>query len=107
MGYVRRKGELGSELLGLAGGAKWWRNHVGTNIVSLELAAVCTSGNIAWAFIFNHGELVNPVLGWAYIGGLLAGALVITWRSVIWLRADRYARQQEHNGEHDGEHQPQ
>lgn len=81
--------------LGLTGGAKWWKTDVGTNIVWLELAVVCTGGILAWAFLFNHGDLNNPVLGWAYIGGLLAGALIITWRSVIWLRADRYARRHE------------
>ena len=81
--------------LGLVGGAKWWKTDIGTNIVWLEAAVVCTSGILAWAFIFNHGSLTNPILGWAYIGGLLAAAFIITWRSVIWLRADLWARRRE------------
>jgi hypothetical protein len=44
---------------------------------------------IAWAQFFNHGLINTPLQAWCYIGGVLAGVAIITWRSVIWLRAFR------------------
>lgn len=75
--------------LGVLGPGKWWKTDIGINMVWLELATIGTTGWIAWAAFFNHGELNTPVQAWAYIGGLLAGATIITWRSVIFLRAYR------------------
>ena len=53
----------------------------------LQIADISTNGLIAWAVWFNNGLLNTPALAWAYIGGLLAGALIISWRAVIWLRS--------------------
>lgn len=72
---------------GFLGPGKWWKSDLGTNMVWLEGAAICTNGVVAWALIFQSGDSPGEV--WAYIGGLLAGVLIITWRSVIWLRAFR------------------
>lgn len=72
---------------GLTGAGKWWKSDVGTNMVWLETAAIFTNGMVAWAVFFHGGLLNTPTLAWMYVGGLIAGALVITWRSVIWLRA--------------------
>ena len=74
---------------GIIGPGKWWQSDLGTNMVWLEAAAVFTNGMLAWAVLFNHGMINTPPLAWAYIGGLLAGAAIITWRSLIWLRAFR------------------
>jgi hypothetical protein len=74
---------------GLAGHGKWWQSDLGTNMVWLELAVIFTNGMIGWAAFFNHGELNTPIQAWCYIGGILAGIAVITWRSVIWLRVGR------------------
>lgn len=71
---------------GLFGHGKWWRTDVGTNMVWLETTVVWTSGMILWSQWFNHGLLNTFAQAWAYIGGVLAGAVVINWRSVIWLR---------------------
>ena len=75
---------------GVLGPGKWWQSDVGVNMVWLEAAAVFTNGMLAWAVLFHHGLINTPPLAWAYIGGLLAGAAIITWRSVIWLRAYRH-----------------
>ena len=74
---------------GFTGPGKWWQSDVGTNMVWLEIAAIFTSGMIAWAQFFNHGLINTPLQAWCYIGGVLAGVAIITWRSVIWLRAFR------------------
>jgi len=81
--------------LGLAGGAQWWKNDVGVNLVWLEIAAICDNGLLAWAVVFNHGILNTPYLAWTFVGGLLAGAIIITWRSVIFFRADLFRRRGE------------
>jgi hypothetical protein len=76
-------------VMGLTGSAKWWRNDIGTNIVWMQLAEVMTLGILAYSVVFHSGQLLSPALVWAYIGGLLAGAVITVWRSVIWLRAYR------------------
>ncbi len=75
---------------GLVGIGKWWQNDVGTNMVWLEIAAIGGNGYIAWAQFFNHGLLNTPAQAWGYIGCLIAGALIITWRSIIWLGRSRH-----------------
>lgn len=75
---------------GISGPGKWWESDLGTNMVWLETAAILTNGLVAWAVFFHGGILNAPGLAWAYVGGLLAGALIITWRSIIWVRAYRH-----------------
>jgi hypothetical protein len=79
-------------VLGLTGGAKWWRTDMGTNFVWLELAVFTTAGSVAWAVLFAHGLINTPLRAWIYIGGSLAGAVIITWRSAIFLRAELWRR---------------
>jgi hypothetical protein len=74
---------------GLAGPGKWWKTDMGVNMVWLEAATIGTTGWIAWAAFFHRGELDTPAQAWGYVGGLLAGAAIITWRSVIFFRAYR------------------
>jgi hypothetical protein len=88
-------------VLGLTGGAKWWKTDVGTNFVWLELAVFTTAGSIAWAVLFNHGLINTPLRAWIYLGGSLAGAIIITWRSVIFLRAEMWRRREPHGDAHD------
>lgn len=72
---------------GLLGPGKWWQSDLGVNMVWLETAVVFTNGMLLWAAFFNHGAIDTPTEAWLYLGGLLAGVAVISWRSVIWLRA--------------------
>lgn len=78
--------------LGVTGGAKWWRTNLGVNMVWMKLAVFTTAGSIAWAILFNHGLINTPLAAWIYIGGSLASAIIITWRSVIFLRAELWRR---------------
>lgn len=71
---------------GVMGYGKWWRTDLGTNMVWMETGIIWTTGIILWAQWFNHGELNTFWQGWIYLGGVIAGGLVINWRSVIWLR---------------------
>lgn len=75
---------------GFLGRGKWWRSDVGTNMVWMETAIVWTTGMILWAQWFNHGELDTYLQAWMYLGGVIAGGIVINWRSWIWLRNFRY-----------------
>jgi len=75
--------------LGLLGGAKWWQNDVGTNIVWLMIADFVDHAFIFWAVLFNHGILNEPWQAWSYVGCQFAAASIVTWRAVIWLRGWR------------------
>lgn len=74
---------------GILGPGKWWKTDLGVNMVWLESAVVFTNGMLLWAQFFNHGEINTPTEAWLYLGGLLAGVVIISWRSVIWLRSYR------------------
>lgn len=74
---------------GLSGAGKWWQSDLGVNMVWLESAVVFTNGMLLWAQWFNHGAIDTPTEAWLYLGGLLAGVAIISWRSVIWLRGYR------------------
>lgn len=71
---------------GLAGAGKWWRSDLGVNLVWMMVAVLFGDGMIAWAQFFNHGLLDTPTQAWLYLGGKLAQIVIITWRSVIWVR---------------------
>jgi hypothetical protein len=75
---------------GIFGRGKWWQSDLGTNLVWLEAAAVVNGGTLVWAVFFHQGSIDTPISSWTYIGGLYAGAVIITWRSVIWLRTSRH-----------------
>lgn len=74
---------------GVLGAGKWWKSDLGTNMVWLESVVVFTNGMLLWAQWFNHGSINTPTEAWLYLGGLLAGVVIISWRSVIWLRGYR------------------
>jgi uncharacterized membrane protein YhdT len=74
---------------GLLGPGKWWKNDLGVNMVWLVSVVVFTNGMLLWAQFFNHGLINTPTEAWLYLGGLLAGVAVITWRSIIWRRIYR------------------
>ena len=76
-------------VLGILGPGKWWQTSLGINMVWMKGALVATNGILAWAVLFNHGLINSPGVAWAYVGGLLAGAAIICWRSVIWIRGWR------------------
>lgn len=76
-------------VLGFLGGAKWWQNDVGTNIVWLMIADTVDHAFIFWAVLFNGGILNQPWQAWAYIGCQFAAAAIVAWRAVIWLRGWR------------------
>lgn len=77
-------------LMGILGAAKWWQTTLGVNMVWMKASVLCTNGILAWVVLFNHGLINTPGIAWAYIGGLLAGAAIITWRGVMFLRAYRH-----------------
>jgi hypothetical protein len=74
---------------GLLGPGKWWQTDVGTNLVWLLIAVICGNGLITWAVLFNNGLINTPGMAWAFVGGKFAEALIICWRSVIWMRGYR------------------
>lgn len=75
---------------GWLGHGKWWRTDLGTNLVWMQIAVLCSDGLVGYSQWFSHGLLDTFTEAWIYIGGVLASIIVITWRSVIWLRNYRF-----------------
>lgn len=81
--------------LSFLGGNKWWTTNIGVNLIWMQLCALCSNGLLAWAVLFHGGLINQPPTAWAYLGGLLASAIIITWRSLIFISADRHRRAKE------------
>jgi hypothetical protein len=73
--------------LGLAGFGKWWRTDLGLTFVFVEIAFAGVIMPRFLSAIFGIGSPSDPWYRWVNIGGLVAGALVVLWRTAIWARA--------------------
>lgn len=67
----------------------WWKSRIGRSLVANALLAATTPLVFILALWFNISRLTSQVLGWIEVGVFVFTTLLLSWRSVIWVRASR------------------
>lgn len=71
---------------GLRGPAKWWKTNIGTYLMLAAAAGLASTGPVAYAVMFNNGQLNTWWLAWVWIGGHALAATMWASLAFLWVR---------------------
>jgi hypothetical protein len=67
----------------------WRHNDLGVNLVLAQVGLIPMAGVLAYVFLFEHGQLTNPIQAWIEIGSPWWTAIWLYWRNFIFFRIKR------------------
>lgn len=73
-------------LIGPKPRSRWWKNEVGTYLVLSFAAIMFIVGPVAFAVMFNHGQINTWWWAWAWLGGHVMATFMIGSLAYLWIR---------------------